>query len=169
MHYHKSPLRKFKETCLGIYYDYRKIVAAFCCYSLLGTGLILNSASAFGEDGIFYRLSKQEEQSTEKHHEALTAEAASSGDQSILDTVNEIKSRTTSYSLTGGTSESGKARDAMTDDFSKKDSAKSSSQKEAMESIAANAEKEASSQNKTSGKETVSQNKASQKDRKSVV
>lgn len=166
MHYHKSPLRKFKNICLGIYYDYRKIIAVFCCYSFLGTGLILNGASVFGEDSIFYCLSKREEQNTEKHHEALTAEAASSRDQSILDAVNEIKSRTTSYSLTGATSESGKARNTVTDDLPEKDSTKSSSQKESMASTAANAEKEASSQDKNSGKKTSSQNKTSQKNKK---
>lgn len=139
MHYHKSPLRKLKKSCLGIYYDYRKIAIVFFCYSLLGTGLILSAASAFGENSLYYKLSGEKEDSSEDQHETRVAEAAASKNQSIQDALEKIKSRTTSYSLTGNTPEAGK------EDLS--DDAKHS-QKDAQDSTASNAETSSSTDEK---------------------
>lgn len=139
MQQYKSPLRKLWENFLGFYYDYRKILAIFCCYSLVGTGLILGAASALGEDTILYRLAIQEEENSEHHHEALVAEAAASKSQSIKDVLKEIKNTSTSYSLTGTISDSGLEK-AENNDSS------SLSQQEAQESTAATAEKDSHSQ-----------------------
>lgn len=155
MHYHKSPLRKLQEKFLGIYYDYRKIAAIFCCYSLLGTGLILGASSALGEDSVLYQLSSHDEDSPEHHHETLVAEAAASKNQSIQDTLKRMKNNTTSYSLTGTISDSGMEETDNTD-------SSSFSQQEAQESTAATAEKDSkkdSQQDKKSNTETVEKNK----------
>ena len=136
MHYHKSPLKKLKEECFGICYNYRKIIFVFFCYSVLGTGLILGASSLFGEESTLYHLSGKEEDNQENQHETLAAETAASKNQSIQDALNKIKSHTTSYSLTGNTPESGKEElPELADD----------SQKEAQESTAATAEKESNS------------------------
>lgn len=71
MHYHKSLLKKLKEECFGIYYDYRKIAFVFFCYSLLGTGLILGTSSFLDEDVTFHHTTDKE-QKTEKAVEEVT-------------------------------------------------------------------------------------------------
>lgn len=141
MHYHKSPLKKLKESYFYIYYDYRKIALVFFCYSLLGTILILNAASIFGEENALYRLSDEETDNQENQHETLIAEAAASKNQSIQDALDKIKSHTTSYSLTGNTPESGK--EVLPDSAD-------NSQKDARESTAITAEKDSHSNKNTS-------------------
>lgn len=139
MHYHKSLLKKLKEECFGIYYDYRKIAFVFFCYSLLGTGLILGTSSLFDEDITFHHTDKKEPENQEKEPETIATEAAASKNQSIQDVLDKIKSHTTSYSLTGNTPESGK--EALPN--SAKDS-----QKDAQESTAARAAKDKDSNKK---------------------
>lgn len=133
MRYHKSPVRKWKKQCLGIYYDYRKTITAFCCYSLLGTCLILCGASALQEEKIFYQLSDKENNTAIEQTEALAAETASSSKQNIYNTLHKITSQTVTYSLTGTISGLSKETEQ---DISK------NSQKEAGKDTADTAEKE---------------------------
>lgn len=157
MQRHKSPLRKLWENFLGLYYDYRKILAVFCCYSLVGTGLILGAASALGENDILYQLSAQKEESSELHHETLVAEAAASKSQSIKNALKEIKNTSTSYSLTGTISDSGLEKIGDND-------SSSLSQQEAQESTAATAEKD-SQKDKQANKSTVPKKKSVKKNK----
>lgn len=133
MHYHKSPLGKWKKLCLGIYYDYRKTAAVFCCYSLLGTCLILSASPAQKEANIFYQLSAENDKDSKEQSEALAAEASFSTNQNIRTAIHKITSHTVAYSLTGTISGSGKD---ISPDTSK------SSQKEAQKSTADMAEQE---------------------------
>lgn len=142
MHYHKSPLGKWKKLSLGIYYDYRKTAAVFCCYSLLGTCLILSGSPAPKEAGIFYQLSAENNKEPKEQSEALAAEASSTTNKNIHAAIHKITSHTVAYSLTGTMSDSGKE---AAPDTSK------SSQKEARKSSADIAEQEEKKDNKSNG------------------
>lgn len=138
MQYHKSPLGKWKKRFLGIYYDYRKTTAVFCCYSLLGTCLILSASPAQKETGIFYRLSSQNGEDAKEQGEALAAEASSTTKKTLNTAIHKITSHTVAYSLTGTISGSGKEAAPDTSKLSQKEAQKSAAdtaeQKEKKES-----------------------------------
>jgi N-acetylmuramoyl-L-alanine amidase len=155
---HKSPFKNFHKKCLGVFYDYRNIAIIFCCYSLIGTGLVLGASSLFGEDAVLYRLSGQME--PEGSSEVLIAEAAAFQEQNIDAILEKFQSNKVSYSLTDDDSSESRQETSAesTEKSSKKLSSKSSakastsadetdtaadtSQQEALSSAAKNAESE---------------------------
>ncbi len=140
MSYPKSSLKKMQEKCLGIYYDYRKISVIFCCYSLIGTGLILSASSLFGENTFPYSLSAQKK----TEHDTLVVEAASS-EQNISSVLQRVKSSQVVYSLTGSNSILSKEAEA--------ENTAIISQQEALASTALDAQKDSQkTDKKTSGK-----------------
>lgn len=96
MHY-PSRTKSWKQRCLCIYYDYRKIAAIFLCYSLLGTCFILHNASITDEETIFYQL--------------CTGQPSLAAKQSIDKKIQNLTSQTVTYRLTGTTTSLNKMPD----------------------------------------------------------
>jgi len=88
-------MKKFKKTILGFYYDYRKLIAVFCCYGIIGTGLVAGASSIFGDQAQLYRLT-----SLENPPATSQIEAEAANKNNITAVLENIRSDSVSYSLT---------------------------------------------------------------------
>jgi N-acetylmuramoyl-L-alanine amidase len=154
-YHHTSPFRSFHEKCRGVFYDYRKIASIFCCYSFIGTGLILGASSLFGEEAVWYQLSGQTGQ--EDTSDALIAEAAAFQEQNTHAILEKLHSDKISYRLTD-TDSSQSTTESVSD--SSAESAADISQQEASGSIAENAENEQLASSEKKQKKTTKESTA---------
>lgn len=97
--------KKWKHAILGFYYDYRKLAAVFCCYGLLGTGLIAGGNALHGSQTQTYSLSEKDKDTATppKDTDKALAAAETEASGNILTTLDNIRSGAASYSLTENT------------------------------------------------------------------
>lgn len=143
-----SPLKLLHEKCIGAFYDYRKIASVFCCYSLIGTCLILGSSSLFGEDAFLYQLNEQ----TEVSSNTSVTPATASDENYVASLLNKVQTTRVEYSLT-------ETHSVLEQTETKTDptSAADISQQESLRSAADDAEQELTSKkDQTSAKKKTS-------------